>query len=165
MIAPDPVSRVVVHEGLGESHDRVGQRGRISGRLVHAGVDLRIDQLLHKFHGPGLDHAGARGQQTHRPVSLLLEKAAHGRGASERLVDAIEHGEEAGGPATANPAPFPVDEPLELVGDDRSEQGLARTEPAVDRRAAQTELARDHGQIDALAVQVLLSDHAEHVGP
>jgi hypothetical protein len=117
MIAPDPVSGVVVQERLGEAHDRVCQRGRIGRRLVRAGLDLRLDQVADEFNRSGLDDAGARGKQAHRPVSLLFEEAADRGGPHERAVDAVEHGQQSGGTATAHLAPFALDELLELVRD------------------------------------------------
>jgi hypothetical protein len=165
MIPPQPVSGVVVEERLREADDRVGERGRIRGWLVRAGRDLRVDQLAHAFHGSRLDDARARGQQPHRPISLLLQEAAYRGGASEGTVDTVEHREQSHGPMAAHLASFPVDELLELVGDDLAQQGLTRAEPAVDRRAAQPKLARDHGQVDALTVEVLAPDRAQHISP
>jgi hypothetical protein len=163
MIAPDPVSGIVVQERLGEAHDRVCQRGRIGRRLVRTGVDFRLDQVPHEFHRSWLDDARARREQAHSPVALLLQEPADRGGPDEGAVDAVEHREQSRGAATAHLAPFPVDDLLELVRDHLAQQGFSRPEPAVDRRATQPELARDDGEVDAFTVEVLPSDHAQHV--
>ena len=163
MIAPDPVSGIVVQERLGKAHDRVCQRGRIGWRLVGAGFDLRLDQVPYEFHRSWLDDARARREQAHRPVAFLFQEPADRGGPDERAVDAVEDRQQSRGAATAHLAPFPVDELLELVRDHFAEQRLSRAEPAVDRRATQPKLARYDGDVDALTVQVLASDHAQHV--
>jgi hypothetical protein len=163
MIAADPVSGVVVQERLGEAHDRVCQRGRVSRRLVRAGLDLRLDQVADEFNRPRLDDAGARGEQAHRPVSLLFQEPPDRGGSHERAVDAVEDGQESRGPAPAHLASLVVHELLELIRDHFAEQCLSRAEPAVDRRATQPKLARDDGEVDALTIEVLPSDHAQHV--
>jgi hypothetical protein len=163
MIAPDPVSGVVVQERFGEAHYRVCQRGRIGGRLVRAGLDLRLDHVGDELNRSGLDDAGARGEQAHSAVSFLLEEPADRRRPHERAVDAVKDGQQSGSTATAHLAPFVVDELLELIRDHFAEQRLSRAEPAVDRGPAQSKLARDDGEVDAFTVEVLPSDHAQHV--
>ena len=142
VIAADPDSGVVVEERLGEPHDRVGERLGVGGRLVGTGRDLRLDHVADERHRARLHDPGARGQQPHRARALLLEEPAQRRERERPRLMRSNTASSPGSSAAAHAAPFAVDQPLELVGDHLAEQRLARPEPAVDRRAAQAELAR-----------------------
>src|SRR5215211_9302205 len=89
-VAADAGDRVVEEEGLGEAHDRVGERGGLDGRFVVSGSFLLLDHLCDSRHHHLLRPACARGNDPQGGVALLLDELAQSGGLDQTAVEPVE---------------------------------------------------------------------------
>src|SRR2546423_12141867 len=153
-VAADPGGDVAEEKGLGEAHDRVGERLRLDRRLVRPPAHLLLDQLRDAADEVGLDPPGARGDDPQGRLALLLDVLAQRGGSDDAAVEPVERVQERA------PAPAPglgARDVEERVGRPRqhlAHEAVTPSEPPVHGGAAETESERDGLHVDALTAQV-----------
>ena len=159
-------SGVVVEERLRQADDRVGERRRVGGRLVAAGRDLgddqRLDASTRRADGRRRRSRSAAASRCPGSCSSSVRSAESGRQAAVDLVEHLEQARARRGVRTARRLRAISCSSCVAITSPRS--AVAGAEPAVDRRPAQSQPAGDDGQVDPLAVEVLLGDRLQHLG-
>jgi hypothetical protein len=95
-----------------------------------------------------MPHPGGRSRDAHGGVALALDEPAQGRGVYQAAVEAVEGVEDARGAAPTGARAGLGDQRLGDADQHIADQLLAGSEPAVDRRAAEPDVAGDRLDIE-----------------
>src|SRR3954470_17649086 len=140
---------VVEQERLGEAHDREAERRRVDRRVVRARRHLVLDERSDPADEVGVDDARAGGDHTQGQRTLELDEGAQRGRRNQIAVEAIEGVEQRAAPAPTSLAARGVQQRVRSADEDLAEQSLPATEPAIQRRPAESELRGDRLQVHA----------------
>src|SRR5436190_3390800 len=164
-IAARAERRVVEQERLRQPHDRVPQHGRLDRWVVPAGAGLLVDQLRDHRDHLRLHDPVAGGDDSKRRLALRLDELAEGRSVGELAVEAIECLEESRAALAAGLGARRFQDGRGGENNHLTDQGFTGSEPAVDRRAAEPELAGDGPDVDAPPAEVAVQRRVEDLLP